>query len=50
MYEIQHGGTVGHKVWNLPQITIGEDNTEESVAGDTQGNILCIRYIVEDAT
>ena len=37
VYEIQHGGTVGHKVWNLPQITTGEDNTEESVAEETPG-------------
>ena len=34
VYEIQHGGTVGHKVWSLPKITIGE---EESIAGDAQG-------------
>ena len=41
VYEIQHGGTVGHKVWNLPQVTIGEDSTEEPIAGETQG-ILCV--------
>ena len=39
VYEIQHGGTVGHKVWNLPQITIDEDSTEESIAGEGQGII-----------
>ena len=42
VYEIQHGGTVGHKVWILLQITIDEDNTEEPIAGETQG-ILCIQ-------
>ena len=37
VYEIQHGGTVGHKIWSLPQITIGEDSTEEAGAGKDQG-------------
>ena len=37
VYEIQHGGTVGHKVWNLPQVTIGEDSTEEQIEGESQG-------------
>ena len=37
VYEIQHGGTVGHKVQNLPQITIGEDSTEEQISGEAQG-------------
>ena len=34
VYEIQHDGTIGHKVWSLPKITIGE---EESIARETQG-------------
>ena len=37
VYEIQHSGTVGHKIWKLPQITIGEDSTEEAGAGKGQG-------------
>ena len=37
VYEIQHGGTVGHKVWNLLQIIIGKNSTEESIAGEGQG-------------
>ena len=32
VYEIQHGGTVGHKIWNLPQVIIGKNGTEESIA------------------
>ena len=36
VYEIQHGGTVGHKIWNLPQITIN-DSTEKPIAGEGQG-------------
>ena len=36
VYEIQHGGIVGHKIWSLPQITV-EDSTEESIAGEAQG-------------
>ena len=36
VYEIQHGGRVGHKIWSLPQITIGEDSTEKAGAGGGQ--------------
>ena len=37
VYEIQGGGTVGHKIWSLPQITVDEDSTEEPIAGESQG-------------
>ena len=37
VYEIQHVGTVGRKVWNLPQIIIREDSTDEQIEGKTQG-------------
>ena len=40
VYEIQHGGTVGHKIWSLPQITISEDSTEEAGAGEAQGILI----------
>ena len=37
VYEIQDGGTVGHKIWSLPQITVDEDSTEEPIAGESHG-------------
>lgn len=36
VYEIQINGTVGHKVWRLPDVTTSGDRAEESV-GTTHG-------------
>ena len=48
LLEIQHGGTVGHKVQNLPEIIIGEDNTEEQIGGEGQGihYLMISTYII----
>ena len=47
VYEIQHGGTVEHKVWNPPQVTIDEDNTEEPIVREGQG-IYSIHVFIID--